>query len=124
MFLEQHICRFTALGKILCRLCSEEKRCSPPLLLIAVSGPCEVVAADCMGPPPVTNLGNCYILILGDFFTKYSEGAALPSIETALIAQVFLDKVIFRHGPPHRFLTDCGTNCRKLVEAIPVSILV
>ena len=63
-----------------------------------------------MGPLPVTNLGNQYILIVGDLFTKYIETAALSSIETAIITQVFLDKIMFRHGPPHRFLTDRGTN--------------
>ena len=81
-----------------------------PLLPIAVSGPWEVIAADCMGPLPATSLGNRYILIIGDLFTKYIETAALPSIETAIITQVFLDKIVFRHGPPHRFLTDRGTN--------------
>ena len=61
-----------------------------------------------MGPLSVTNLGNQYILIVGDLFTKYIETAALSSIETAIITRVFLDKIVFRHGPPHRFLTDRG----------------
>ena len=63
-----------------------------------------------MGPLPATNLGNRYILIIGDLFAKYIETAALPSIETTIITQVFLDKIVFRHGPPHRFLTNRGTN--------------
>ena len=50
------------------------------------------------------------ILIVGDLFTKYIETAALSSIEIAIITQVFLDKIVFRHGPPHSFLTDRGTN--------------
>lgn len=62
------------------------------------------------GPLPVTNLGNCYILIAGDLFMKYIETAALLSVETTSIAQVFLDKIVFRHGPPHWFLTDRRTN--------------
>ena len=82
----------------------------PPFLPITISGSWEVIAADCMGPLPVTNLGNRYILIVGDLFTKYIETAALSSIETAIITQVFLDKIVFRHGPPHSFLTDRGTN--------------
>ena len=64
----------------------------PPLLPIAVSGPWEVIAADCTGPLPATILGNRYLLIIGDLFTKYIETAALPSIETTIIIQVFLDK--------------------------------
>ena len=97
-----------------CVSCAQKKRdihhSKPPLLPIAVSGQWEVTAADCMGPLPASNLGNRYILIIGDLFTMYIETAALPSIETFIITEVFLDKIIFRHGPPHRFLTDCGTN--------------
>ena len=63
-----------------------------------------------MGPLPVTNLGNRYILIVGDLFTKYIKTAALLSIETTIINQAFLDKIVFRRGPPHRFLTDRETN--------------
>ena len=62
---------------------------------MALSGPWEVIAADCMGPLPATNLRNRYILIIGDVFTKYIETTALPSIETTIITQVFLDKIVF-----------------------------
>ena len=63
-----------------------------------------------MGPLLATDLENRYILIIGDLFTKHIETAALPLIETAIITQVFLDKIIFRHGPPHRLLNDRGRN--------------
>lgn len=80
---------------------------------------CGIVAADFMGPLTVINLGNHHILIVGGHFTKHIETAALPSIETTLIGQVFLDKVVFRHGPPQRFLTDGRTNFRsKLMEQL------
>ena len=97
-----------------CVSCALKKRdvhhSKPPFLPIAVSGPWEVIAADCMGPLPVMNLGKRYILIVGNLFTKYIETTALPSIETTIITQVFLDKIVFRHRLPHRFLTDHGTN--------------
>ena len=97
-----------------CVSCAQNKRdvhhLKPPLLPMALSGPWEVIAADCMGPLPATNLRNRYILIIGDVFTKYIETTALPSIETTIITQVFLDKIVFWNGPPHRFLTDRGTN--------------
>ena len=97
-----------------CVSCAQKKRDvhhSKPLLLpIAVSSLWEVIAADCMGSLSATNLGNRYILIISNLFTKYIKTAALPSIETTIITQVFLDKIVFRHGPPHRSLTDRGTN--------------
>lgn len=91
----------------------------PRFLLIAVSGPWEIVATDSMAPYKLQNLWNCYILIAGDLFTKDSEAAALLSFETTLVAQVLLGKVVFRHGSPHKFLTDRGTKLtRKLMEQI------
>ena len=68
---------------------------------IAICGPWEVIAADCIDPLPAMNLGNRYILIMGDLFIKYIETAALSSIETTIITQVFLDKIVFQYGPPH-----------------------
>ena len=65
------------------------------------------------GPSSCHSLENQYILIIDDLFTKYIETAALPLIETLIITQVFLDKIVFRHGPPHRFLTDRGTNFKS-----------
>ena len=45
-----------------CVYCAQKKRdvhhLKPPLLPIAVSGQWEVIATDCMGPLPATNLGN------------------------------------------------------------------
>ena len=97
-----------------CVTCSQKKKdvhhSKPPLLPIVVSGPWEVIAADCTGPLPAANLGNRYILIIGDLFTKYIETAALLSIETTINTQLFLYKIVFWHGPPHRFLTGRGTN--------------
>ena len=89
--------------------CAQKKRhfhhSKPSHLPFAASAPWEVVAPDIMSPLPVRNLGNSYIVIAGDLFTEYIEAAALSSIETRLISRVFLDKVVFRHGPPYRFLT-------------------
>ena len=94
--------------------CAQNKRdvylSKQPLLAVAISGSWEVIATDCMGPLPVTCLGNWYILIVGDHFTKYIKTTALPSTKTAIITQVFLDKIVFRHGPPHRFLSHRGTD--------------
>ena len=80
-----------------CISCAQRKRdvhhSKPPLLPIAVSGPWEVIATDCMGPLLAANLGNRYILIIDNLFTKYIETAASPSIETTIITQVFLNKM-------------------------------
>ena len=81
--------------RFLCPKKRDAHHSKPPLLPIAVSGPWEVIAADCMGPLAATNLGNRYILNIGDLFTKYIKTADLPSIEITIITQVFLDKIVF-----------------------------
>ena len=63
----------------------------------------------CMVPLLVTHLENCYIVNFGDLFMKYSEAAVLSLIETMLIAQVFLEKVVFILRPPRRSFTDRWT---------------
>ena len=100
------------MDQILLFFCPKEKGCSPFKTTFAVHCRFRSMGSYChrqYGPLPATNLGNQYILIIGDLFTNYIENAALPSIETTIITQVFLDKIVFRHGPPRRFLTDRGT---------------
>ena len=82
----------------------------PPLPPIAVSEPWQIIAADCVDPSPVKNLRNRYILVVRDLFTRYIETVALLSVETAIITQVFLDKIVFRNDLPHKFLTDRRAN--------------
>ena len=84
------------MDQILHFLCPKEKGCSPfktTFAAHAVSGAWEVIATDCMGPLLAANLGNRYILIIDNLFTKYIETAASPSIETTIITQVFLNKM-------------------------------
>ena len=65
------------------------------LLPIPISGLWQPVTAYCMGPLHVTTLGNRYIVVIGDLFTKLFESVAFSSIEANIIVQVFLDNLIF-----------------------------
>ena len=90
-----------------CILCSQKKQDhhhhKDLLLPIPILGPWEPASAYCMGPLPVITLGNRYIAVLEDLFTKFIEATALPSIEANIITQVFWHNAIFCHGPPIRF---------------------
>ena len=97
-------------------LCPKEKGCPPLKTTFATHCRFLPMGSYCRrlyGPSSCHSLENQYILIIDDLFTKYIETAALPSIETLIITQVFLDKIVFRHGPPHRFLTNRGTNFKS-----------
>ena len=76
-----------------CVSCAQKKRdvdhSKPPLLPIVISEPCEVVTADFMDPLPVTDLGNCYILIVGDLFTKYIKLLPCPQLKPRPLPKCF-----------------------------------
>ena len=65
------------------------------LLPVTISRLWQPVAAYCMGPLPVTTLGNRYIVVIGDLFTKFFEFVAFSAIEANIITQVFLDNLMF-----------------------------
>ena len=45
-----------------------------------VSGfPLEKLAVDILGPLPVTEKGNKYILVVSDYFTRWVEAYPMPS---------------------------------------------
>ena len=81
-----------------------------PLLLIPVEGAFDTVAMDILGPLPVTNDGNRYIIVFSDYYTHWPETFALPSIEAPRIAQLLVDEIVARHSAPHKLLSDREPN--------------
>ena len=74
------------------------------------SGPFERVAMDILGPLPITTRGNKYILVVGDYFTKWLESFPLASIEAEKVAEVFVHQFVCRFGTPNILHTDQGRN--------------
>ena len=50
-----------------------------PLHQVPVGMPMERMAIDIMGPLPVTKANNKYIVVVADYFTKWTEAFALPN---------------------------------------------
>ena len=46
----------------------------------------ECIIIDVLGPPPITETGNKYILIVTDYFTKWVEAYPMPNQETTTVA--------------------------------------
>lgn len=63
-----------------------------------------------MGPLPTTESGNKYILVVGDYFSKWTEAFPLPNQEARTVAEKLVNEVISRHGAPERIHTDQGRN--------------
>ena len=72
-------------------------------------GPWTHIAIDHIGPFPMTNRGNKYILVIVDRFTKYAEAVACVDDTAATTAQIIIDHVICRYGFPLVLLSDRGS---------------
>lgn len=85
-----------------------KKHCKPMELTTTSTVPLEKVFLDIVGPLPLTESGNKYILTLQDDLTKYSQAYALPNHEALTIAQAFVQQFICNFGLPKSILTDQG----------------
>ena len=74
---------------------------------------------DIIGPFPKTELGNEYILIVCDYFTRWTESFPLPNLEATTVARVLVNEYICRFGVPEQLHTDQGRNFEsKLIQEI------
>ena len=70
--------------------------------------PMERIAADIMGDLPETENGNKYILVVSDYFTKWTESFAMPNMEARTVAKIIVEEVIVRFGVPCFIQRDQG----------------
>lgn len=92
------------------------KRKNPPkkrraqLRQYQVGGPLERVAIDILGPLPETHNGNKYILVIGDYFSKWMEAIPLPNQTAETVATAFVGEFVCRFGMPMELHSDRGSN--------------
>ena len=75
-----------------------------------VGEPMERIAIDIMGPLPVTQNGDKYIMVVADYFTKWTEAYAIPDQTAETVAAVLVEEFICRFGTPVQIHTDQGRN--------------
>ena len=63
------------------------------------------IALDILGPLPLSNKGNKYILVVSDYFTKWPEAYSLPNQEATIVAEVLVKEFISCFGEPRA--SDC-----------------
>ena len=102
-----------------CDLCASRERPTrtprAPLQTYNVGAPLERVALDILGPLPESDRGNKYILVIGDYFSKWMEAFAIPNQEATTVARVLVDEFVARFGIPRQIHSDQGRNFESKV---------
>ena len=90
---------------------------------IEVKEPFYMIGIDFVGPLPITEKGNKYIIVAIDYFTKWPEAKAVKEATAKEVSTFILEEIICRHGCPKRILSDRGSHfnnemIRELTEKI------
>ena len=75
------------------------------------------MATDILGPLPLTQWGNSYILLVTDHFMNWVEIFAVPDQTANTCADVILNEVIARFGCPLSLHSDQGKNYESKILA-------
>ena len=65
---------------------------------------------DILSSLPQTERGNHYILVIGDYFTRWKEAFAIKDMEAVMVAKCLVNEVICRFGVPGSLHMDQGKN--------------
>ena len=70
--------------------------------------PMERIAIDILDELPITTNGNKYILVIADYFTKWTEALPMPNMEACTMAKILVENVLCRFGIPQKIHSDQG----------------
>ena len=95
-----------------CDICARRKEPlktkRAPMEIVRSGFPMERIAVDILGELPITERGNRYILVIGDYFTKWTECHAMPNMEASTVASILVEQVVSRFGIPYFIHSDQG----------------
>ena len=63
-----------------------------------------------MGPLKTTQNGNRYVLVIGEYFTRWMEAYSLPNQKTEEVATNLVFEFVCRFGLPYEIHSDQGRN--------------
>ena len=95
-----------------CDKCQKQKTDKQtPLMSSAriVAEPWYHFGIDIIGPLPITQNGNRYVVLAVDFFMKYVEARPLTQANAQAIAEFIHEDIICQHGVPREMTSDRGT---------------
>ena len=100
-----------------CEICCSRKmshrRVRAPMKQYNVGLPMERIAIDFMGPlvrttPKNGNAPKRYLMVVGDYFTKWTEAIPLENLEAKTVARALIENFITKFGVPLFIHTDQG----------------
>ena len=98
-----------------CAVCAQRK--SPTTSLratlqpIITSYPLQLVATDILCPLPESPSGNSYIIVVADYFTRYTEAYPIPNQEATTVARKLVDEFSL----PEQLHSDQGRNFESAI---------
>ena len=81
-----------------------------PMKQIQTGARDERLAVDITGPFTQTKSGNKYVVVIGDYFTKWSEAYAIPNQEAKTVAKAIAERWACTWGAPRFLHSDQGRN--------------
>ena len=80
-----------------------------PMKHLAVGAPLERVALDVLGPLPQRESGNRFILVVGDYFSKWMEVYPIRDQSAETVADQLFEQFVCRYGVPLELQTRAET---------------
>jgi len=77
--------------------------------------PLQLVAMDLLGPLPESTCKNSFVLVVSDYFTRYTEAYALPNQEARTVANKLVNEFFFRFSLPDQSHFDQGRQFESIV---------
>ena len=97
-----------------CKICNTLKKGNrsrrAPMKIHHAGLPMERIHIDILGPFIESTLGNRYVLVMVDQFTKWSELAPLADQTAEAVAQALIQQFLCRMGCANELFSDQGTN--------------
>ena len=106
-----------------CPVCAKKRRPAPQpkaqVQSIPVGGPVEMWAMDFVGPLPLSESGNRYLLVMADYYTRWVEAIPLPDQRAETVARVILRDIVSSYDVPAVLHSDKGPNFEsKLIKEL------
>ncbi|VDI54805.1 Hypothetical predicted protein [Mytilus galloprovincialis] len=58
------------------------------------------MAIDILGPLPISVNNNRYLMVVQDYFSKWTEAIPIPDTEAVTVANKFLERIVTIFGVP------------------------